>query len=172
MVKLIGICGYARSGKDTAATALTGKGWTRKAFADALKQDAATALRSSIIAGHHNPPKDEFMPWFTDPALKETFRPFMVEYGRAMRNIYPTYWIERLALEIEPEKCYVITDVRYANEADWVRSRGGKVVEIVRPGVGPANNEEKNSMEAFKPDAHVYNNGTVEELHRKMEEIA
>lgn len=170
MIKLIGICGFARSGKDTAAQALIGKGWERKAFADALKADAAMALRGSVIACHHNPPQDEIAPWFTDPALKETFRPFLVEYGRAMRALYPEYWIERLALEIEPGKCYIITDVRYANEAAWIRSLGGKVVEIVRPGVGPANNEEKNSMEAFKPDAHIYNNGTVEELHRRVSE--
>lgn len=164
MIKLIGLSGYARSGKDTAAKALTDIGWTRKAFADALKLDAGLALRGSLIAGGFNPPQETLVPWFTDPSLKETFRPFMVEYGRAMRALRPDYWIARLSLEIEPDVCYVITDVRYANEAEWIRRHGGKVVEIVRPGTGPANDEEKNSMAAFKPDAHVYNNKTVEKL--------
>lgn len=164
MIKLIGLSGFARSGKDTAAQGLIAAGWERKAFADALKRDAAMALRGSIIAGNFNPPQDEPAPWFTDPSMKETFRPFLVEYGRAMRAIVPGYWIERLALELHPDSCYVITDVRYANEAEWIRKLGGKVVEIVRPGVGPANDEEKNSMAAFKPDAHAYNNRTAKEL--------
>lgn len=168
MIKLIGISGYARSGKDTAAKALIDIGWTRKAFADALKRDAGMALRNSLIAGNFNPPQEGVAPWFTDPSMKETYRPFLVEYGRAMRALRPEYWIARLALEIRPDSCYVITDVRYANEAEWIRRHGGKVVEIVRPGVGPANDEEKNSMLAFKPDMHIYNNGTVETLRERL----
>lgn len=168
MIKLIGISGYARSGKDTAAKALTDIGWTRKAFADALKRDAGLALRNSLLAGNFNPPQEEVAPWFTDPALKETYRPFLVEYGRAMRALRPEYWIARLALEIKPDSCYVITDVRYADEAAWVRRHGGTVVEIVRPGVFPANKEEKNSMAAFEPDAHIHNNGTIENLREQL----
>lgn len=168
MIKLIGISGFARSGKDTAAAALVRNGWTRKAFADALKRDAGLALRGSLIAGGYNPPQDEVAPWFADPALKESFRPFLVEYGRAMRRLFPDYWIARLDLELRPDTCYVITDVRYANEAAWIRGRGGRVVEIVRPGVGPANDEEKNSMAAFLPDRHIYNGNTVESLQREL----
>lgn len=168
MIKLIGISGYARSGKDTAAKALTDIGWTRKAFADALKRDAGLALRNSLLAGNFNPPQDEVAPWFTDPSMKETYRPFLVEYGRAMRALRPEYWIARLALEIGPDSCYVITDVRYANEAEWIRRHGGKVVEIVRPGVGPANAEEDMSMRTFTPDLHIYNNGTVEKLRERL----
>ena len=172
MIKLIGISGYARSGKDTSAAGLMVEGWERKAFADALKRDASVALRRSLIAGNYNPPQDGADSWFTDPALKETFRPFLVEYGRAMRALRPGYWIARLALEIKPEFCYVITDVRYADEADWIRRHGGKVVEIVRPGVGPANDEEKNSMASFAPDLHIYNNGTKAELQRRLLDYA
>ena len=168
MIRLIGFSGYARSGKDTAAQALLYAGWTRAAFADALKHDAAMALRTSLIAGHINPPSEEVDTWFSNPELKESFRPLLVEYGRAMRRLRPDYWVTRLALDLDPAVKYAITDVRYANEAEWIRLAGGKVIELVRPDVGPANYEEERSLKEFAADAIIRNDGSIQELHSRI----
>ena len=168
MIRLIGFSGFARSGKDTAAQALLYAGWTRAAFADALKHDAAMALRQSLIAGHHNPPSSEVDTWFSNPDSKEAFRPFLVEYGRAMRRLHPDYWVTRMALDLDPGTKYAITDVRYANEAEWIRSTGGKVIEITRPNVGPANREEERSLKEFTADAIIRNDSSIQELHSRI----
>jgi len=164
-MRLIGFCGYARSGKDTAALALIERGWRRDAFADALKRDAASALMNSLSMGGGS--ADDF-PWgtmFTDPALKEIFRPFLVEYGRAMRHIRSDYWVTRLFRGLDPRESHVVTDVRYMNEVEAIRQRGGKVIMVTRPGVGPCNEEERLSFLHVKPDCVIMNGGSLEDLH-------
>lgn len=165
---IIGLKGAARSGKDTAAKTLIAHGWIRKGFADALKRDMTATIRRAIISANHNPPSELEAPWFDDPALKEKFRPLMVEYGRAMRALRPLYWVERLALELEPDLCYVIADVRYPNEAEWIHALGGQVVELERPGYLPVNEEESASLAAFTGDYRITNDGTVAELQQKL----
>ena len=83
MLKIIGICGYARSGKDEAAKALIETGWTRLAFADELKLELCRTFGMS----------KEFL-----EQNKEAWRPLLVEWGRGRRRIYPAYWIEKLAI--------------------------------------------------------------------------
>lgn len=171
MSRLIGICGYARSGKDTAAEALVEDGWTRVAFADALKEDVINAVVRSLEAVYHDNQSGIVSTLFAEK--KETFRPLLVEYGRAMRNIVPGYWIDRASTSLEA--CsganVVVTDVRYANEARWIRSKGGIVISVSRVGVPAANNEEATSLAMFAPDYTIANDYTTEHLHDRIRDI-
>ena len=188
-MKIIGISGYARSGKDTAAYALThkGPGFYRAGFADALKEDLLSLMRNRAelvaVHAHRFPDFRLAIPGpeiFRDPGVREVFRPLLVEYGRAMRRLCADYWVRRLEVDYilpdrlahRPIERLVITDVRYANEAAMIRSHGGIVVGIARQGVGPANDEEQRSFAEFSPDVTVYNDKSVEALHDKMLEIA
>lgn len=163
--RIVGICGYARSGKDTAARGLVDQGWRRVAFADPLKQDVLSMLVEA--SKHGGLPRHQWpqWSWFQDPEKKELIRPLLVEYGRAMRMVDNDYWIKRATKTyVRGCGCFVITDVRYVNEASWIRSRGGCVLQVVRPGVGPANDEEKNSLALVKADSVIPNTGTADEL--------
>ena len=169
MQRIVGLCGYARSGKDTAAKGLLSEGWRRVAFADALKSDVMSALVES--AKRANLPKTLWPQWriLEDPELKEKFRPLLVEYGRAMRALNPDYWIRRLThCFVKGHGKFVITDVRYPNEASWIREHGGIVIRIVRPNALAANSEEENSLAAFDPDKIVYNAGTPAQLQEEV----
>ena len=171
--KIIGICGYARSGKDTAAKGLIEDGWRRVAFADGLKSDVMSALVES--AKRANLPKTMWPQWriLEDPELKEKFRPLLVEYGRAMRALNPDYWIRRLAhCFVKGSGKFVITDVRYANEAAWIREHGGAVIRVVRPMALAANSEEENSIAAFSPDTVICNAGTPAQLQEEVRKYA
>lgn len=166
---VVGISGFARSGKDTAAQALVALGWRRAAFADALKRDVMVTMGSAAEAA--GIPKDRFprWAWFEDPDMKERLRPLLVEYGRAMRLVDPDYWVRRLRHDyVHGPGAFVIPDVRYANEAAWIRGLGGVVVGVVRDGAGPANAEERESLLAFSPDVTVINGGTVEAFHSSL----
>lgn len=172
MITLVGLCGFARSGKDTAAGALLEMGWSRFAFADPLKQDIAGLLKRGLSAV----PLDEnprALSWLGEMATvnKSRLRPLLVSYGAAMREFNPNYWIDRLNHTAEFKACRqprVITDVRYINEAEWVRSLGGVILTITRPGIGPANAEEADKTAAVKPDAEILNTGSVDDLHRAV----
>ena len=142
---IIGLCGHARSGKDTfceSAKILLSKkevGAARVAFADKIKEDLDDLCRNKIG-----------MSAFTDdPEEKKMLRPLFVTYGTdIMRKLDSNWWIDKLDTKIQTHfSCDVlpiITDVRYPNEMDWIREKNnGVIVYIARKGVGPANKEEK-----------------------------
>lgn len=165
---IIGLCGYAQVGKDTAAAGL--ENFTRLAFADALKREVQTML---VEAGM---PVD-----LTDDAAKVEWRPLLVLWGRKRREQDPAYWIKRLIVRAAFLKLslrgddIVLTDVRYLNEAQWVVDHGGRGVYIDRPGFGPANEEEGRSipevLNSGLPISVLSNDGTVHQLRQALREI-
>ena len=163
--KLVGFIGYARSGKDTAAQALTSRGWTRVAFADQLKADCGKIIGMPVAA--------------MTPEQKEFWRPLLVEYGRLRRAHHPDYWIwqveSQLKSQVSPTEPVCVTDVRYANECRWVLERNGILIMVTRPGYAAANSEEFNSiMEIVEDDELVNrirvvpNTGDVQLLSRRV----
>lgn len=158
--RIIGLAGPARVGKDTLAKVLTDAGFRRVAFADALKSDILRMLIHAYQKLNLDYSERPTWGWFSDPARKEQMRPLMVEYGRSMRSIDPLYWIKRAQYDYMTDVTqgvvcnrYVITDVRYRNEADWIRRCGGIVVLLERDGVRPANEEETRSLAEVEADA-------------------
>ena len=129
--RFYGFAGYSRVGKDTAAELL---GIQRIGFADALKRDLYPLL----------------YPLGLDvDADKDWVRPLMVEYGRLARAVQPDYWMQRLEWP-EGDGPVAATDCRYQNEVAYILSMGGQVVLIERPGHGPANDEEAQSVAAIR----------------------
>lgn len=170
-MKLLGLCGFAQVGKDTAAANMPG--WTRMAFADALKDDLKPLLDSLGVD-------------LTDPAQKEKARPLLVAYGATARAFRPLYWVDRLFGEMAFQKLiarghgneaplFVVTDVRYPNEVNRILTDGGKVVYLLRPGVQAANDEETRSigeiLERYRIPV-VLNAGTPEELGARVLALA
>ncbi len=166
---IIGISGYARSGKDTASEALTDRGFKRMAFADALKADLKEMIGKALSSIGLDPKLYDDMV----ANNKELARPLMVEYGRIMRALYAPYWIDRVQYEMISSglKEFTITDVRYENEAKMIRESGGIVIGINRLFVDPANEEERMSFEKFSPDYVIENNDGIDDLHQKVLKI-
>lgn len=120
--RIVGITGYAGSGKDTAAAALVARGWRRVGVADAVKRLAVELGWSGA--------KDD----------APTGRPFLVALGDGVRRECGAgAWLAAVAatVDAEPATNWVIPDVRYPNEADWLRERGGILLRIDRPGCEP-----------------------------------
>lgn len=154
-MKHIGLIGLAGSGKDTAAEALVELGYWTNAFAAALKDLA--------FQFGWNGQKDE------------RGRALLQDLGMAARKYNPNFWIEQLPWQT---KCYrgkqwpqVYTDVRFQNEADFVRSKGGIIVRIVRPGIISGNHESELKQSEIAADIEIVNDGTIEDLHNKIRAI-
>lgn len=152
MKKLIGLTGFARSGKDTfydfAGAFISGRGdcGVRMAFADVLKEecDGLTLPHAGISS------------FTTVPHEKELIRPLLVAYGTHLRRrLNPNCWIDKIRAPVnqslENGKYVFITDVRFENEAQWIKSEGGALVTIVRQGVGPANPDEEEQFPLILP---------------------
>jgi hypothetical protein len=155
MKKLIGICGYARSGKDTfyqrSAHYLSqeGKVATRIAFADALKKELDPLLVKTIGISAFTEKDSE----------KELIRPLLVTYGTELRRkLNPNCWIEavqnKVIHHINQNEYVFVTDVRYENEAEWIKINNGILIHVQREGVGPANHEEHRQYIRMKKYIH------------------
>lgn len=156
IVPVIGLCGYARSGKDHIARALVEQGWMRFAFADALKMIIVEAGFAQDL--------QELEELKNNPAM----RLFLQKLGVAVREVLgEDTWIRKVdgeirrRLEADDVEGIVITDVRFKNEADYISSIGGVVVRVTRPGVGPWNDHvSETEIESIPADYVFINDGT------------
>ncbi len=127
---LIGVCGNgAGAGKDTVANMLVQMlGGTRRAFADAVRECAeiftgCTPEQTSTREG------------------KETYLPdWGMTVGRMLQRIgtdavrdglHPDAWVMAAMRRLPPGRV-VFSDVRFPNEAEAIRLRGGVIVRVVR----------------------------------------
>jgi hypothetical protein len=148
----IGLIGLAGSGKDTAAEALTEGKYYRMAFADELKDLA--------FQFGWNGEKDE------------DGRRLLQELGMIGRRYSPNIWIKHVAWRVVPKgPPIVFTDVRFQNEADYVRSIGGIIVRIVRPEIISGNHESELKQADIAADIEIVNDGTIEDLHNKIKKL-
>jgi hypothetical protein len=128
--KIIGFSGFMGSGKDTAALitvhAYPNLKFRQVSFADALKQ------AYSVMTG---------IPWHNTKEFKENICPVFKIARRevlqrmgtnALRNNFDKdIWIN-IVKHRYPEGNLVISDVRFDNEAKWIRDNGGTVIQIQR----------------------------------------
>ena len=90
------------------------------------------------------------------------------EAGRGVLG--DTVWIDETWKRASNHARVVITDVRFPNEADAVKQHHGIVVRVERPGLVPPNNHpSERSMETYTFDGHLRNDGTIEDLKRKIQ---
>jgi hypothetical protein len=146
----IGLIGWAGSGKDTAALALMDRGWKRVAFADALKGRAL------------------YLGW--DGRKDERGRRLLQDIGMAMRTYDAQHWIDHARGAMRGRPC-VFTDVRFTNEADFIRAEGGIIVRVIREGLNVGEHESEAGQLAIRSDQSILNDGTVERLHAQLLDI-
>lgn len=83
-------------------------------------------------------------------------------------------WVDLVAKQIaeeQPERA-VITDVRFDNEAEWLRGLGAPVVRITRPGVGPVNTHASDrGISKHLVSVTVDNDSTLEALAARMDAV-
>lgn len=166
--RIIGLSGKARVGKDTAAEFLAQHGFKRIAFADPLK-NAASIMFGIPRSDFDDPEKKEKLnlDWALSP--RQIAQRLGTEGGR---NVFGhSFWVKRAALTIKQlveahgPSDFVITDCRFDEEAEWIRRRGGIVIEVRRKDAAPvAAHSSENGISEFLVDERIDNNGTLEEF--------
>lgn len=135
---VLGLHGPAGSGKSTVATLLErDHGFVSIAFADPLKQmlRQLPLLYEWDIAHLHGPLKN-----LVDPDTGLLPRALFQSLGDWGRAVDPRFWVRnaevpyRMELANANERgerlAVVFSDVRFPNEAAWVRAQGGRIVHI------------------------------------------
>jgi hypothetical protein len=128
-MKIIGISGAARSGKDTFADCLIevlssmNIASHKMSFANQLKIEVKDFLQKTIGI-------DSFT---QDDEEKKIIRPFLVTWGTEVRRKQnPNIWIDHVESQLDENKVNIITDVRFGNEMDWLKDKGGYSVFVSR----------------------------------------
>lgn len=156
-MRLIGISGLARSGKDTVAEALLkrlGSTWSRGAFADVPK-----AMLNVMGIDTSDETKDS-----TDPhygvLVRKMMQTLATEWGR--ETIDEDIWIKAFE-RTNAGRNQVVVDVRHENEAAFIRKHGF-VIHIQGSGGIPGNHSSEDMPEIHEDDYVLHNTGTVEQL--------
>lgn len=177
---LVGLVGYAQSGKDTFAAAL---GYRRLAFADPLKAlSVACGPRFTVPDWGHNDEDSHAYPlsfivaedgWEYAKANVPGVREFLQDLGVGVRDILGgDTWVKAAFANYDPTQPTVITDVRFPNEIEAIKGRGGVIVRIDRPGVGPANGHVSEfAWQATTPYWQVHNGGSLESLTARARDL-
>ncbi|MDP9990418.1 hypothetical protein J2W28_000199 [Variovorax boronicumulans] len=129
---------------------------------------AAVVLSLSAAAPDHRTPLSDA--WLDEPrSPRQIMQWWGTEYRRAQA---PRYWTQQLINRLayyrrEGETRFVVTDVRFDNEADSLRMAGGAIWQVIRPGhVGQVENAHISATDGarFEPVAVINNAHDVRHL--------
>jgi len=175
-MKLIGIAGKARSGKDSIAEYLVDFfNAHRYALADPLKEACSVAFGIPLHKFYEAEFKetiDEF--WQLSP--REIAQRFGTECMR--EQFREDFWLKRALFELEDvaynedRDYFVIPDIRFENEADWIRERGGELWHVVRPSIGEGvvrAHASEAGVDAKNEDIVFFNDGDLDHLFDLVE---
>jgi cytidylate kinase len=164
---IIGLTGFAQSGKDSVAKYLVeDHGYRRIAFADSIR-DLLYEMDPFVDGDYHLKVLVDAYGWDIIKQKKEVRR-MLQNLGVGARKVFgDNFWVARAMLKINgfQDKC-VITDVRFTNEAEAIKQYdNAQIWRVKRPGVEAVNNHiSETQMADYKVDQILSNQGTLEEL--------
>ena len=183
---LIGIVGLIGSGKDTVAQRLVEKhGYVRDSFAKSLK-DAVSSMFNwdrEMLEGdttssrHWREQPDKF--WSERFGKPVTPRWVLQHFGtEVMRgHMYDAIWVDSCIGRYKGQNT-VISDTRFVNEIKTIKAHGGIII-CVKRGELPTQKQmqERGAHQSewdwldSKFDITIQNNGTLEELYAKVDDL-
>lgn len=175
---LIGLSGYAGSGKDTVGARLVNKyDFERRAWADKLRE---VLYNLNPYVSSHKRVQDlvpvgcfDSESWGQAKEWKEVrelLQRLGTEAGRD--TLWPDIWVDATMRSMDVDTSYVITDCRFPNEAAAIVASGGYLVRVNRPGFGPINgHSSETSLDYYTFDFVLDNEGTVEDLEDMVDDL-
>lgn len=182
---LIGFTGWLRNGKDSAgAVVIDQHGAHHASFAAKLKEFLYALdpwVRCNTAPGMGAPrvislarlvdvigwerAKDEY------PDVRPLLQRCGTEAGR--KTLWDSVWVDAAMRELPASGVVAFTDCRFPNEADAIKAARGFLVRVTRPGFEPAPDahESETALDDYPHDFYVTNDGTLEDLQRKVEAV-
>lgn len=170
--KLIGLTGRARSGKDTVGTILRDQTYTKTiSFAEPIR-NALRGMMGLTDEHFHGKLKEVPLPWL-GKSPRQLMQTLGTEWGRQI--VHDSLWLMLAEQSVDELRAYnwnvAITDVRFENEADLIRRKGGRVWHVRRDGIAAVSAHASEAGVAYQPefgDVLIDNNGSIEDLERQV----
>jgi len=169
---LIGLHGKAGAGKDTVAEHLFHRhGFARISFAGPLKDMLIVfGVNRSLMNGAD---KEKVIDWI-GKSPRQLMQTLGTEWGRG--QIADDIWIRHAAHRMDVMRRIsphiVFTDVRFENEAAWIRSQGGQIWHVLRKlpeNVTPMHLSEA-GLGIADGDSVIPNHAGIDDLHDIVDE--
>jgi len=163
-MRLIGIAGKARSGKDTAASYLLNKlggDWSTASFADPMK-----AMLNAIDVDTSDEAKDLPSNQY-GVSTRHMLQTLGTEWGRNL--IADDFWLTVFE-SMNAGRCLIVPDVRFENEADLIREFGFLIHIEGRGGIEGGHISER-KLQYDDRDIYIDNRGSLSELYAKLDSI-
>lgn len=177
---LIGLVGLAGAGKSTTAAHLEDQyAFIELAFADPIVDMIGALFAEADIDGA----------WMVERQLKELPTPLGVSYRRLAQTLGTgwgrgmlgaDFWIRMLAHRLDRPHLVgenvVVSDVRFPNEAAFIRARGGVLVRVLRGADHPTSADEsphESESHALRlpVDHELLNHGSKATLHEQIDRL-
>lgn len=166
---VIGITGKARAGKDTVAEILLEMfpGAAKYAFADPLKEGLKVALGLSDeeVYGDLKDTMNELY----GKTNREMLQTFGTDWGRDM--VHKDIWILAATRKM-PKGLVIISDVRFENEAKFVRENG-QLIHVLRKGLpeinGVKGHASESGIELNPVDKVIFNDFSLQALKGRVQ---
>lgn len=196
---IIGLSGYAKSGKDTVAEMIKDiqkPDWKIKKFSGKLKTIASLLTGIPADKFEDQEFKQSYMgpewnlPLTKDKGIPITVREFLQMLGTdAIRDgLCDNAWVNALMADyleedkveklgdyvsrVTPASKWIITDVRFPNEAQAIKDRGGVIVRIDRPGIAPVNaHPSETALDNWDFDYKIANVSDLVSLRQTVEVV-
>lgn len=184
-MKLIGITGPAGSGKtEIARITVQDHRFVTYNFADPLKRGLEAMFGFTREMWGSREWKEKEFAWLPGASPRKLAQTIGTEWGREI--IHPDLWVilaQRWLAEVEDINArwaerfggrgqvggVVIADLRFENEAAWIRSAGGEVWHVQRPTKDVVRPHKSEAGVAFTTsDVLVNNTGDLEFLRRHV----
>jgi len=177
-MRLIGIAGAAGSGKDTIAERLAvAHGYVRYGFADPIKQACKIAFGLTDADLNDRARKEAPNERLMGKSPRQIMQWFGTELGRNM--IHSDIWIHRAQHEWDElvrdalvimATGMVIPDVRFENEAEFIRRNGGQVWHVLRAHTQSVHEHiSESGVDTHETDIVFLNDGTIADLRRSVD---
>ena len=167
---IIGVSGYAQTGKSTTAEILVRDfGYVESSFAAPLKE---ALLRLDPYINHTFRLREyvEAYGWEHAKKIPETralLQRFGTEVGREMWG--QNFWVDLGVRGLKTEDRVVFSDVRFISEASSIKALGGKIIRVNRKGYEPVNmHKSETELDGWHFDCVLSNNGTLEDLAEEV----
>lgn len=172
---IIGLSGYARSGKDTIADHLVeNHGFIKLSFATPMREalyrlDPQITDLSGLVYSFRQ--AVDLFGWEEMKTYFPTYRGLMQRMGTEVgRNMFgENFWVEQALNQVPAGADVVFADTRFQNEAYAIQRSFGEVWRIERPGVNAANDHiSEHDLDDYNFDHKILNYGPVEDLYETV----